>query len=164
MDATRGTRKSHSSSGCRNWGDEPSRRAVHVDRHVVALFGLHLVQGLADLEHGLVAAVHGRAHDRDHPDGVLVALGRGLGAAQVQPPRHHGHEAGLDLPVAAELLPAHLDVGAHHQVRPGRVLPGRLAPGPPATTAAPSRRACRPRSTRVVEQPVAWLPAGAFHR
>ena len=112
-------------------GDEPARRAVHVHRDVAALLGLQPVQGPADLQHGLVAAVHGGAQDGDHADGVLVALGRGLGRAQVQPPRHHRHVARLHLPVAAELLPAHLDVRAHDQVRLGRVQPGRLPPGPP---------------------------------
>ena len=127
--------------------DEPAGRPVHVHRDVVASFGLHPVERLADLEDGLVAAVHGGAQDRHHADGVLVALRRGLGAAQMQPPRHHRHVAGLDLPVAAELLPAHLDVGAHHQVRPAGVLasgPAPLAPPPQQRHPAEHARLARP--------------------
>ncbi len=90
-------------------------------------------------------------------------LRRRLGAAQVQPPRHHRHEPGLDLPVTAELLPAHLDVRAHHQVRLGRVRARRLPAGAPAPQqrhpaeharlARPGRGAARsPRCRRRVPQ------------
>jgi hypothetical protein len=113
-------------------GDKSTRCSVDVHWDVETPLGQQPVKRLADLQDRLVAAVHGRAHDRDHADGVLVALGRGFCAAQVQASRHHRHVVRLDLPVPAELLPADLHVRAHDQVRLARVEARRLAPGSPA--------------------------------
>ena len=54
-----------------------------MDRHVRAAARLQRVQGRADLGDRLVAAVEGRAEDRDHADGVLVARVDRLRARQV---------------------------------------------------------------------------------
>ena len=103
-----------------------------MDRDIGAAAGREPVQLGADLGDRLVAPVHGGAQDRHHADRVLVALRGGLRAAQVQPVRLHRHQPRLHLPVAAELLPADLDVRAHDQVGPGSVGAGRAAAGPPA--------------------------------
>ena len=65
----------------------------------------------------LVASVVGRSENGDHADRVLVAQRDRLVHPQVEPVALHRHETGFDVPVAAELLPAHLDVDPHHQVR-----------------------------------------------
>src|SRR5580698_7501218 len=120
IEATRGTSTSQTVSGCRNGATNPPDAPstwIGTSGGFVAPF-LQVIEGGADLGHRLVAAVHGGAEDRHHADGVLVALRGGLRAAQVQPPRHHRHQLRLDLPVPAELLPAHLHVRAHHQVGP----------------------------------------------
>ena len=105
--------------------DERPGRAVDVDRNVDARLCLERVERVADLLHRLVGAVEGRAEDRDDPDRVLVAELHGLLGREVEAVALHRHEAHLDVPVVGELLPAHLDVDAHHQVR----LVGRLALG-----------------------------------
>ena len=80
----------------------------------------------------LVGAVERRPEDRHDADRVLVArrhraLGGQAGAAGAD-----RHEPRLDVPVAAELLPADLHVGAHHQVRPVVRQAGAAAPLRPA--------------------------------
>ena len=83
------------------------------------------VERRADLRDRLVGAVEGRAEDGDDADRVLVAELHGLVGREVEAVALHRHEARLDVPVVGELLPADLDVDAHHQVR----LVGRLALG-----------------------------------
>ena len=112
---------------------EPARGRVDVERDVQTLVGLELVERAGDLLDRLVAAVERRAENRDDADRVLVALRHGLLGAEVVALALHRHQPRLDLPVAAELLPAHLDVGAHHQIRLVRRLAGfshPLAPAP----------------------------------
>src|SRR5204863_575583 len=89
---------------------EPARCAIDVDRNVEALLVLELVEGGRDLLHWLVAAVKGRAEDRDHPDRVLITLSDRLLGLQMEALTLHRDQARLYVPVAAELLPAHLDV------------------------------------------------------
>ena len=48
-----------------------------------------------------------------------TATGRRLRPGQVVASRHHRHHPRLHLPVAAELLPAHLHVRAHHEIGRG---------------------------------------------
>ena len=79
---------------------------------------LELVERGGDLGDRLVAAVEGRAEDGGDADRVLVAARGRLGGAEVEAVALHRHQARLDVPVAAELLPAHLDVGAGDEVRP----------------------------------------------
>ena len=100
------------------------RRGPGTSIPVSALEG---VQRIADLLHGLVGAVERRAQDGHDTDRVLVALRDRLLRGQVEPVSLHRHEAHLDVPVVRELLPAHLDVDAHHQVRLVRRLARRLA-------------------------------------
>ena len=94
---------------------------------------LQRVEGCADLLHRLIAAVEGRAQDGHHADRVLIALRDRFLGAKVKAVALHRHHAGLDVPVAAELLPAHLHVGAHDEVRAiGRLagVAAALAPAP----------------------------------
>ncbi len=112
--------------------DEGARGAVHVHRHVDAGPLLVGVQRLADLLDRLVGAVEGGAEDGDDADGVLVAALHGLLGRQVQPVAFHRHEAHLHVPVVGELLPAHLDVDAHHEIGLVRGLALGLAPLLPA--------------------------------
>ena len=76
--------------------------------------------------------------------------GDGVGRVEVEPVALHRHHPRLDVPVAAELLPAHLHVRAHDQVRPAASGsspgPGRPAalerhPGEHAGLARPGGRA-----------------------
>ena len=127
-------------------GDHRAGRAVHVHRDVPAVLGLHFIQRRADLRDRLVAAVERRAEDRDHADPVGVTMPHDLVGGQVEPIALHGHQPRLDLPVVRELLPAHLNVDAHHGVRPAgavRVLPAALhrEAGQHARLTGPDRRA-----------------------
>ena len=114
--------------------DHRPRGAVDVHRHVDAGAPLQLVEQPAGLGHRLVAAVVGRAHDHDQADGVLVAERDRLLGREVVAVALHGHEAGFDLPVVHELVPADLGVHAHHHVgavggqarRPPPLLPAAL--------------------------------------
>ncbi len=125
--------------------DHRPGRAVDVDRDVRAAAGGQLVERRGDVGDRLVAAVEGRAEDRDDADRVLVAMRDRLGRAEVQPVALDGHQPRLDVPVAAELLPADLHVGAHDQVRlAGGVVAG---PGrPPALQGHPGQHAGLARS------------------
>ncbi len=76
---------------------------------------------------GLVLAGVGRAQYPDHADGVLVDQGHGLGHPDDEALGGQWHVAGLDVEVAGELLPAHLDVRSHDDVRAVKGEPGRLA-------------------------------------
>ena len=102
---------------------EAATGGVHVDRDVEALLLLELVQCGADLSDRLQLTGVGGAQDAHHPDGVLVDrvdhLLRGDDVAVVG----HRQIFRFDLEVAAEFLPHHLDIGAHHQIR-GAGLPG----------------------------------------
>ena len=147
MDATRGTRKSQSRSGCRNGATNAAGRPVHVDRHVDALRGLEGVQRGVHRGDRLVRAVHRRPQDDDDADRVLVAQRHRLGRAELVAARLQRDVPGLDVPVPAELLPADLDVRAHDHVRPVGRHAGRLAPGAPAPQqrhAAEHARLARP--------------------
>ena len=84
---------------------------------------LELVERRADLLDRLVGSVERRSEDRDDADRVLVAALHRLLGRQREAIALHRDEAHLDVPVVGELLPADLDVDAHHQVR----LVGRLA-------------------------------------
>ena len=119
-----------------NGATKPPEAASTCSGHVQALVALERVERLGDVRDRLVAAVEGRTQDRDHADRVLVALRDGLLGAQVIALALHRHQARLHVPVAAELLPAHLHVGAHHHV--GAV--GGLAGGSHPVAPAPLQR------------------------
>jgi hypothetical protein len=112
--------------------DEGAGRAVDVDGNVEPGPLLQLVERRADLRDRLVRAVERRAEDRDDADRVLVAVLDGLLRREGEAISLHRHETHLDVPVVGELLPAHLDVDAHDEVR----LVGRLALGRPAASAS----------------------------
>ena len=95
---------------------------------------LVLVERRADLLHRLVAAVHRRAEDGDHADRVLVHVLEQPVGGQVEDVALQRHVPRLDLPVVGELLPHHLDVAAHDDVRPVRRR-ARRPPAPAATAA-----------------------------
>ena len=103
--------------GLEERNDESPAGGVDVDRNVEALLLLQLVQGRADRGDRFQFAGVGGADDADHADGVLVDgldhLFRGDDVAVLG----HRQVAGFDLEVAAEFLPHHLHVGAHHQIR-----------------------------------------------
>ena len=103
-----------------------------MERHVEPLLALELVERRRDLLDRLVAAVERRAEDRHDADRVLVAQCDGLVGSEVEAVALHRHQARLDVPVAAELLPADLDVDAHDQVRSVGRLAGRAHPLAPA--------------------------------
>src|SRR3954447_25237181 len=109
IEATRASWKSQTRSSSTKWRDERPGGSVHVDRDVQPRLGLEGVERLADLLHGLVAAVEGRAEDRDDADRVLVAELHGLLRRHMKTVALHRHEPHLDVPVVGELLPAHLD-------------------------------------------------------
>ena len=106
------------------------------------------VERRSDLLHGLVRAVERRAEDRHDADRVLVAALDGLLGGEVEAIALHRHEPHLDVPVVRELLPAHLDVDAHDDVRlVGRLPRGRsrLLPAPLEREPAEHRRLARAR-------------------
>ena len=104
-----------------------------MERNVEAGPRLQRVERRADLRDGLVRAVEGGAEDRDDADRVLVAALDGLLGGEVEAVALHRHEPHLDVPVVRELLPAHLDVDAHHDVRLVGWLPRRRSRLLPAT-------------------------------
>ncbi|GBE57714.1 hypothetical protein BMS3Abin01_00635 [bacterium BMS3Abin01] len=97
-------------------GDEAAAGAVHVYRYVQALLVLEAVQGIVHIFHRFVTAVEGAADDNHHGHGVLITELQGFRHAQMVAALLHGDEAGLDIPVDAELLPADLDVDTHDHV------------------------------------------------
>ena len=132
-------------------GDEAARRRIDVHRDVEPGLGLVAIERRADVRHGLVGPVERRAEHRDDADRVLVAVADGPGCGHVVLLALHGDEPWLDLPVPAELLPAHLDVGAHHHVGPVRRPPRRplaLAPTPLERHPGQHRRLARPGGRR----------------
>jgi hypothetical protein len=118
-----------------------------VDGDVDTRLLLEGVERVADLLHRLVGAVEGGAEDRDDPDRALVAELHRLLGREVEASALHGHEAHLDVPVVGELLPTHLDVDPHDQIRlVGRLPVGRtlLLPAPLEREPAEHRRLARP--------------------
>ena len=116
--------------------DHRAGRAVGVHGHVDPGLVLERVERVADLLHGLVRAVEGRAEDRDDADRVLVAELHRLLRGEREASALHRDEAHLDVPVVRELLPADLDVDAHDEVR----LVDRLALGRAPLLPAPLER------------------------
>ncbi len=103
-----------------------------MDRNVQAGLLLMRVQCDGDLLDGLVASVERRSHHDDHPDGVLVNELQRLFGVEGEAITFAGNLASLHVPVPAELVPAHLDVCAHDQVRLRGRLSFRLPLGPPS--------------------------------
>ena len=113
--------------------DHPARRPVDVHWHVQAGVLLDRVEGLADFLDRLVDARVCDAHDGDHANGVLVHEVLEERAVKGGVVNRHGHKPHLDIPVVAELLPAHLHPGAHDEVRLVDAQPGVAALGTPAS-------------------------------
>ena len=90
------------------------------------------VEGVGDLLDRLVGAVERRAEDGHDADRVLVDELQGLLGVELQAALLDGGVPGLDVPVAAELLPHDLDVDPHHEVRLVRGEARRLAALAPA--------------------------------
>ncbi len=143
---------------------EPPGGGVDVDRDVRPVGCSKSVERPSDLGDRLVGAVVGRTENRDDADRVLVAVRERPLGGQVGDVGADRYLSVLDVPVAAELLPADLDVGPGDQVR----LVGGQAP-------AASRR-CRQRHLSasppsmhasldpVVEQPVGCSLSSACQR
>ena len=97
--------------------DHRPRGSVDMDRDVEPRRRLDLIELRGDLRDRLVGARVRDAHDRDDADRVLVDV-----LLELEPVEHRvlladGDESHLDVPVVAELLPAHLDRRAHDEVR-----------------------------------------------
>ncbi len=120
--------------------DHRAGGAVDVYGHIGPSARGQLVQGLRDVGDGLVASVEGRTQDRHDADGVVVALRDGVLRIEVVALAAHRHDAGLHVPVPAELLPAHLDVRTHDQIRPPRPV---VDPRGPATLEGKAREHAR---------------------
>ena len=95
--------------------------------------GLDAVQGFGDLCDRLIDAGIGDAHDRDDADRVLVDVLVEFESIEALVLVGDRNVAGLDVPVVAELLPAHLHRAGQDQVgllggQPGRA--ARLLPAP----------------------------------
>ena len=106
--------------------DEPARRGVHMHRNIRPSARCQLIKGGADLAHRLVAAVERRAENRHDADRVLVAVGERRLGGEVEAIALHRDQSWLDVPIATELVPTHLDVDAEDEVGPV----GRLARSP----------------------------------
>ena len=111
-------------------GEETAAGRVHVNVDVQAGVGLQLVQRLRHLLHRLVRAGVGDAEGRHDHDRVLVHPLQHRGGIHGVVAMGHRDLAHLDIPVAGELVPDHLDRAAHH-VGPVRRLALGPAPGPP---------------------------------
>ena len=103
-----------------------------MDRDVEPGLHLELVQRLGHARDVLVRAVERGAEDADDADRVLVAGGGDVLGVQRGLAGPDRDLLGLDLPVAAELVPADLDVGADDQVGPVGGSAGLLLPLLPA--------------------------------
>src|ERR1700710_1471685 len=108
--------------GVQEWHHEAAAGRVDVHRHVHSTVGGQLVEGRAYLGNRFELTGVGGAKDGDHADGVFVDHAEHLLGRYDVTALLHREVDGLDVEVAAELLPDHLDVGTHHQVR------GALAP------------------------------------
>ena len=120
--------------------------AVDVDGDVDIRVLLEGIERVADLFHRLVGAVEGRAQDRDDANRVLIAKLHCFFGRKVEAVALHRHESHLDVPVVRELLPAHLDVDSHDEVRLVGWLPvgcALLVPAPLERKAAQHRRLTR---------------------
>ncbi len=102
--------------------DHRAGRAVDMHGDVGAGRGLVAVQGHADVRDGLVGTVVRGTEDRHDADGVVVAVRGERVRREVVAARLHRDVTRLHLEVVGELLPAHLDVRAHHDVRSRGVL------------------------------------------
>ena len=112
---------------------EAARGGVHMNGDVEAGAFLQGIELPAQLFDRLVAAIEGAAQDAHHPDRVLIAAGHRLLGAELETIRRDRHQARLYIEVGAELVPADLGVGAHHQVGAAALQarrPASLAPVP----------------------------------
>ncbi len=96
--------------------DEPAAGGVDVDGHLPPGLPVLLHEGAVQVLDGLVLTRVGGAEDADDPDRALVDEGQGGVRRGDEAAARERHVARLDVPVAAELLPHHLDVRSHHQV------------------------------------------------
>ncbi len=154
--------------GLHERGEHAARRAVHVDadRQLRMLLVVRLHQ-LVELLHVVELAGVGDAEDGRDADGVVVHVVHDRVHVQRQMVLLKRHEAHLDVPVAAELLPAHLVAGGDHQVRAllgVDVDAGVLRQLLPAEQHARGRPACRPRTSRRWTCPWAPRRGSACHR
>ena len=90
--------------------DEAAAGRVDVDGDVGAVRGVVGHDAVVDLLDRLVLAGVGGAEDRDHADRVLVDPGHHVVGVDDVAVLGDRDVAGFDVPVAAELLPDHLDV------------------------------------------------------
>ena len=141
--------------------DETSRRRIDVDRNIVSRL---LVVGVQLAVESLDVVVESRprhAGDRHDANGVLVAHRQSVLRIERRLFEREGHRAHLDLPQLAELLPDHLEGGAHHQIGFVEGFALGLAFRAPAQ---PGRDAAQHTSLRRADSQRAGLPLGLFGR
>ena len=97
--------------------DETAAGPVHVQRHVEATLALDLQQQVVDSDDVVLVAGERRAEHGRHTDGVLVDVGLHVVGADRVLSRLQRQDPGLDVEVAAELLPHDVHIAAEHQVR-----------------------------------------------
>ena len=104
--------------GLHERGEHAARRAVDVDadRQLRMLLVVRFHQ-LVELLHVVELAGVGDAEDGRNADGVVVHVVHDRVHVQRQMVLLKRHEVHLDVPIAAELLPAHLVACGDHQVR-----------------------------------------------
>ena len=116
IDATRFDAEVPLQLGLQERRDHAAGRAVDVDRDVEPGLCLDAVERLGDLGDRLVHAGVGHAHDRHDADRVLVDVLLELVAVEALVLVGDRHVARLDVPVVAELLPAHLHGAGEDEV------------------------------------------------
>lgn len=97
--------------------DETAGSGVHVDRNFEAGLLVISIERLVERLDIVVQTRPGNTLNRDDTDRVLVAHGERLLKVERRVLQRQRHGAQFDLPKLAELLPHHLETGAHHQIR-----------------------------------------------
>ena len=97
--------------------DETAGSGVHVDRNFEAGLLIVSIERLVERLDIVVQTRPGNALNRYDTDRVLVAHGERLLGIERRVLQRQRHGAQFDLPKLAELLPHHLETGAHHQIR-----------------------------------------------
>ena len=104
---------------------------IHVDRDIQACFLFESIQREGHRLHRLILTGEGHSQRRHHTDRVFITAREHFFRRHQQPPFLHGYFAVFDVPVAGELVPAHLHRSGH-QVGLVDSLALRLAPRLPA--------------------------------
>ena len=96
---------------------ETAAGAVHMQRDINAALRLDLEQQVVDTDDVVLVSGKRRAEHSGYPDGVLVDVRADIVGADGVLAGLQRHYPGLDIEVAAKLLPHDMHVPAEHQVR-----------------------------------------------